>query len=78
MNRQELREKILDTVAANLVEFGYPDANRDNVTTAPILAAFGQKMVREFAEKHADNADVQAVCQQIVDEMDAAESGICD
>jgi len=67
-----MKQEILAAVARNLQEFGYPDATKDNVATTKLFAMFGTSQVEEFAEKHRDNAEVQKVCQEIVDEMGEA------
>lgn len=67
-----LKQDILGAVAANLREFGYPDATGENVATTKLFAMFGKDQVKEFGEKHADNAEVQAAVSEIVAEMDKA------
>ena len=67
-----LKDDILEAVARNLKEFGYPDARADNVTTTRLFSMFGKSMVEDFAEKHADKPEVQAVTAEILADMEKA------
>lgn len=67
-----MKQQILEAVAANLRDFGYPDAKASNVTTTRLFAMFGKRMVEEYQEKHERNTDVVAACDEILDEMNTA------
>ena len=68
-----LKAQILEAVAANLREFGYPDAKADNITSTHLFSMFGRDQVQGFKDKHAGNAEVATACDEIFAEMDAAQ-----
>lgn len=43
----DLRKKLLIAGAKNLIEFGYPDATKDNILETGIFRAFFDKMLEE-------------------------------
>lgn len=67
----DLKTQILDAVAANLREFGYPDARGDNITTTRIFAMFAERQIKEFGEKHAGDPNVQSAVESILVDIDA-------
>lgn len=67
-----LKTQILEAVAANLREFGYPDARADNITSTRLFSMFAEDQVKGFGRQHAGNADVQEAVASILADIDAA------
>lgn len=70
-----IKTQILEAVAANLREFGYPDAKADNVTSIGIFAAFAEPQVLNFGHQHKGNAAVEAAVAEIAAECKATVEG---
>lgn len=68
-----LKERILDGVAKNLREFGYPDATAQNVATTKLFAMFGKDQVQDFMdEKCVGNPEAEQACREILTDMEQA------
>lgn len=66
-----LRDDVLGAVAANLREFGYPDASADNILTTRLFAMFARSQLADFMEKHEGNREVAGAIQPMLDQIDA-------
>lgn len=67
----DLKTQIKKAIAANLREFGYPDATADNILAGGILTMFAKGQIEDFAEEHPDNGDVQGACRDLLAECPA-------
>lgn len=63
-----LETQIKEAIAANLREFGYPDASAENVLEGGVLTMFATRQIEEFAEQHPEKKDVQDACRKLLSE----------
>lgn len=72
----DVKQQILEAVAANLRAFGYPEATAENVTRALNYAMFAETSVARHRYDHAHQPDVAAACDAILAEIKALVEGV--
>ncbi len=66
------RQQLIEAGVNNLKEFGFPDANKDNILSDAVYARFFGRMLLDSKEKHPEAAaDIDAVAAQLCEEARA-------
>lgn len=70
-----MMQRILEAVAGNLNDFGYPDARYDNITSTRVFAMFAESQVADFGLKHRLDPEVKAACDAILEAIKTTVEG---
>jgi len=62
---EKTKTAILKSGVKNLIEFGYPDVNTENILTDPVYWAFFKEMLEELVEDRPESA-AAIVAQEIL------------
>lgn len=66
---QKVINKLIENGVKNLQEFGYPDANKDNILTDMVYAAFFKRMLND-AKGQGFDEEVNEILSKVSTELD--------
>lgn len=71
----DLKERLLEAVAANLREFGYPSCTTKNVITDRVYRMFARRQIEDYRDERTDGKNnAFRACEEILAKMDVAET----
>jgi hypothetical protein len=62
-----VRDKLISAGVRNLLEYGYPDVNKDNILTDRIYAAFFRSMLQS---NRGQGAAADSIIDKLIAEID--------
>ena len=66
MTKQEIKQKLLQNGVKNLIEFGYPDVNTENILTDIVYSDMFKSMLND--NKGYKN-DIDEAIEELLDEL---------